>query len=45
MAWGGGPGYTFIPWRIVPWLRREGASDKDIEQIMVGNPRRLLTWQ
>jgi predicted metal-dependent phosphotriesterase family hydrolase len=45
VAWGGGPGYTFIPWRIVPWLRREGASDEDIEQIMVGNPRRLLTWQ
>lgn len=45
VAWGGGPGYTYIPWRVVPWLRREGAGDEDIEQIMVENPRRLLTWQ
>jgi phosphotriesterase-related protein len=44
VAWGGGPGYTFVPWRVLPWLRREGATDEDIEQIMVGNPRRLLTW-
>jgi phosphotriesterase-related protein len=45
VAWGGGPGYTFVPWRVVPWLRREGTTDEDIEQITVGNPRRLLTWQ
>lgn len=45
VAWGGGPGYTFVPWRVIPWLRREGATDEDVEQLMVGNPQRLLTWR
>ncbi|MCW2736847.1 MAG: putative phosphotriesterase [Nocardioides sp.] len=44
VSWGGGPGYTFVPWRVLPWLRREGATEEDVHQIMVGNPRRLLTW-
>jgi len=44
VSWGGGPGYTHIPWRIVPWLRRAGLSDAEVRQIVEGNPRELLTW-
>jgi 5-phospho-D-xylono-1,4-lactonase len=44
VSWGGGPGYTYIPWRVVPWLRRAGLDDEQIAQITVDNPRRLLTW-
>ena len=44
VAWGGGPGYSYIPWRLVPWLRREGIGDEAIRRITVDNPARLLTW-
>jgi 5-phospho-D-xylono-1,4-lactonase len=45
VSWGGGPGYTYIPWRIVPWLRRAGLDDEQIRRITIDNPRRLLTWE
>lgn len=45
VSWGGGPGYTYIPWRIVPWLRRAGLSVEQVTQIVEGNPRDLLTWR
>jgi phosphotriesterase-related protein len=44
VSWGGGPGYSYIPWRFVPWLRRQGLGEQAIRQITVGNPARLLTW-
>jgi phosphotriesterase-related protein len=35
-------GYTFIPRRVLPRLKELGASDQDIHQIMVENPRRFF---
>jgi phosphotriesterase-related protein len=35
-------GYTFISRRVLPRLRELGASDHDIHQIMVENPRRFF---
>lgn len=32
-----------LPRRILPMLRQRGASDADLEQMVVGNPMRLLT--
>jgi predicted metal-dependent phosphotriesterase family hydrolase len=44
VSWGGGPGYSYIPWRFIPWLRREGLEEAGIRRITVENPARLLTW-
>lgn len=38
----GGPGYDHVPGTIVPRLRAEGVSAADVDQMLVGNPRRLL---
>lgn len=38
----GGPGLTFILWRILPWLRQEGLDEAAIEDLMVHNPARAL---
>jgi predicted metal-dependent phosphotriesterase family hydrolase len=35
-------GYTFIPRRVLPRLKELGASDRDIHQITVENPRRFF---
>lgn len=43
-GYGGGPGYTFILWRILPWLNKKGASTDDIQQIMIHTPRRVLAF-
>ncbi len=40
---GGGHGYRYLFARIVPLLRRLGVADRDIEQMVTVNPRRLLT--
>lgn len=46
VSYGGGPGYTFILWRILPWLRKQGLTAEDIHMLMVETPRRLLTiWE
>jgi predicted metal-dependent phosphotriesterase family hydrolase len=34
--------YTFIPRRVLPRLKELGASDHDLHQIMVENPRRFF---
>ena len=34
----GGGGYTYIQEVILPWLRREGASEAQLLQLTVGNP-------
>lgn len=44
VSYGGGPGYTFILWRIVPWLRKQGLSQQDIDTIFVQTPARLLAF-
>ncbi len=43
VGYGGGPGYTFILWRILPWLRKQGLTETDIHTLMVETPKRLLT--
>jgi len=40
----GGPGYTFILWRILPWLRKEGLTEDGIHTLMVETPKRLLSF-
>jgi phosphotriesterase-related protein len=40
----GGWGYAHILRDLVPFMRREGISAKDIQTIMVDNPRRLLAF-
>jgi 5-phospho-D-xylono-1,4-lactonase len=41
-SYGGGPGYTFLLWRIKPWLRKSGLTEEDIYTLFVETPRRLL---
>jgi len=40
----GGHGYGHIFTNIVPMMRRRGFTDAEIDAILVGNPRRLLTF-
>jgi 5-phospho-D-xylono-1,4-lactonase len=42
-SYSGGPGYTFILWRIIPWLRKKGLTQDDIHTLFVETPKRLLT--
>lgn len=42
-SYGGGPGYTFLLWRIIPWLKKSGLTEEDIETLFIKTPRRLLT--
>lgn len=44
VSWGGGPGFSYIPWRFVPWLRRAGLDETAVHRLTVENPARLLTW-
>ena len=39
----GGHGYHYILAEIVPLMRIRGVSEEEIDQILVGNPRALLT--
>lgn len=39
----GGNGYSFIAEQFIPYLLRMGVSEEHIDQMVVGNPRRLLT--
>jgi len=40
----GGNGYSFIAEQFIPYLRRLGATDEQINQMVVENPKRLLTF-
>lgn len=42
-AYGGG-GYSFIIEQFIPYLRNLGATQEQIEQMVTGNPKRLLTF-
>ena len=37
--------YSFISRKVLPRLKELGASDDDIHQIMVGNPRRFFAGE
>lgn len=39
----GGTGYSFIPEVFLPHLRNRGVEEQHIQQIMVENPKRVLT--
>ena len=41
----GGFGYGYVLRHFVPRLRRHGVSDAQIEQLMVRNPRRVVSKQ
>ncbi len=43
-SYGGGPGYTFLLWRILPWLRKQGLSQEDIRQLFITTPKQLLAF-
>ena len=43
-SWGGGPGLTHLPWRIVPWLVAAGADPAAARRLVVANPAALLAW-
>ncbi len=43
-SYGGGPGFTYILWRFVPWLWSEGVSKEDTRKILVDNPARIFTF-
>lgn len=41
---GGGPGLTYILWRFVPWLREAGLAEDAIQDLIVHNPARALSF-
>jgi 5-phospho-D-xylono-1,4-lactonase len=41
---GGGPGFTYILWRFVPWLREEGLAEEAVQDLLVNNPARVLQF-
>ena len=44
VAWGGGPGYVHIMWRIRPWLLRVGLTEAQVSMLLRDNPGRFLAW-
>jgi predicted metal-dependent phosphotriesterase family hydrolase len=43
-SYGGGPGFTYILWRFVPWLWQEGVSREATDKMLIHNPARLFAW-
>lgn len=43
--YGGGPGFTYILWRFIPWLWQEGVSREATEQLLVRTPARVFAWE
>jgi 5-phospho-D-xylono-1,4-lactonase len=43
-SYGGGPGFTYILWRFVPWLISEGVSREAVQRILVDNPARFFAF-
>jgi phosphotriesterase-related protein len=43
-SYGGGPGFTYILWRFVPWLIAEGLPKQAAEAMLVHNPARFLSF-
>ena len=40
----GGAGYSFILEKFLPYLKTLGLSDRDIDTIMIDNPKKILTF-
>jgi phosphotriesterase-related protein len=40
----GGSGYSFVAEQFIPYLRSLGATREQIDQMVIANPRRLLTF-
>jgi len=40
----GGSGYSFVAEQYIPYLRRLGVTEEQVGELVVGNPRRLLTF-
>jgi len=40
----GGPGFTYILWRFIPWLREAGVNVMTINKLLVQNPSRALSF-
>jgi phosphotriesterase-related protein len=43
-SYGGGPGFTYILWRFVPWLWSEGVSHEATDRMLIDNPAQLFAW-
>jgi predicted metal-dependent phosphotriesterase family hydrolase len=43
-SYGGGPGFSYVLWRFVPWMWQEGIAHEDTDRMLVDNPARLLGW-
>lgn len=43
-SYGGGPGFTYILWRFVPWLWQVGVSREATDRLLVENPARIFAW-
>lgn len=43
-SYGGGPGFTYILWRFVPWLIQEGVSQQAIDGFLIANPAALYAF-
>jgi phosphotriesterase-related protein len=43
-SYGGGPGFTYILWRFVPWLWQEGVSHEATDRMLIDNPANLFAW-
>ncbi|MFP4323612.1 MAG: phosphotriesterase [Anaerolineales bacterium] len=39
---GGGPGFTYLLWRFVPWLRQAGCDETTLQTILILNPAQAL---
>jgi len=44
-AYGGGPGFTYIPKKFIPRLLREGFTQEEVDIIFVKNPSRILAFE
>lgn len=43
-SYGGGPGFTYILWRFVPWLWQAGVPREATDALLVDNPARIFAW-
>lgn len=44
-AYGGGPGYSYILWRFIPWLHQVGVPESATRKMVVDNPKNFYAWK
>ncbi|MGB0121640.1 MAG: hypothetical protein WBP55_11890 [Solirubrobacterales bacterium] len=44
-AYGGGPGYSYILWRFIPWLHQVGVPEEATRKMVVDNPKAFYAWK